>query len=124
MVTRIDEGFVFTCGNDVVTFKLHGSNDCCEIMTRDMYLNEQTVSEIVTTWSRVEKAELPQYVQDLEDLNNDQWDDKRCELVAIKLIFDNGADAYLVVANKHNGYYAHEATIESTSGGVLFQTFL
>ena len=125
MVTIIPEGFTFQCENDVITFKLHDTeNNCCEIMTRQCFPDVIQTTQQIKTWSQIKKSELPDSIQKLEDLNNDQWEDKMCELVAIKLTFEDETTAHLVVANKHNGYYCHQVTIESSETGLVYQTYI
>ena len=124
MVTSVKDGFTFECEGDTITFRLFGDNSCCEEITRGYYpakSNSNTNDSKITSWKQVTKQDLPDEIQNLPDLCDDDNGDKFCELVAIELDFIDKKE-HLVMANKHNGYYCHDVTIESRLKGLIFQT--
>lgn len=87
MVSLIEDGFTFKYDNDKITFRLHGIEDeCCEIMTREFFRGDNLTSDKIKSWTQIEKHQLPDYIRNLENLNDDIYDDKKCELVAINIM--------------------------------------
>lgn len=115
-IVPVYNGYRFMIYDDVIEIIiLDSANSCCEWVSTHQFPNKQIVGQPLK-WVQVTKEQLPAKLLQEEALTDD--DDKYSSVLAMKVTTDLQEDVYLVVANKHNGYYCHTAKIIEIKHGV------